>query len=116
MIFHQLFEGLSLGIRIAALPNSPKEEKGETETEDTIYERRVAEALDESASDVEVGGSAPSSRRRSRRPWYDLRGYLMDVRWFKSTLSFLFGVTTPTGMGLGLLLWNKRPSAGDEGV
>jgi hypothetical protein len=40
----------------------------------------------------------------------------MDVRWFKPTLSFLFGVTTPAGMGLGLLLWHKRISAGDEGV
>jgi hypothetical protein len=40
----------------------------------------------------------------------------MDVHWFKTTLSFLFGVTTPLGWASGCFLWHKRISAGDEGV
>ncbi|TFK60284.1 Zinc/iron permease [Pluteus cervinus] len=62
--FHQLFEGLSLGIRIAALPPAP--------------------------ADPSAGGNG-----------YGNRSLLKPV------LSFLFGITTPAGMLLGMWAFNR---------
>ncbi|KAF8882996.1 Zinc/iron permease [Infundibulicybe gibba] len=67
IIFHQLFEGLSLGIRIAALP-PPRSSSLEGEN-------------------------------------------LKSVGWLKPTLSFLFAVTTPLGMGIGMAAF-KHGSGG----
>ncbi|KAF9040227.1 Zinc/iron permease [Hymenopellis radicata] len=60
--FHQLFEGLSLGIRIAALPPSASNDDAITTNLLTRCQRN----------------------------------------WLAPTLSFLFGITTPVGMGLGM--------------
>ncbi|KAF9483627.1 Zinc/iron permease [Pholiota conissans] len=97
IIFHQLFEGLSLGIRIAALPDAHREEG----TEATVA------ALQESTDDVEAG------RSEGERKPFSLCRRMPDVHWFKPTLSFLFGITTPFGMALGMVLWPvKTPTGG----
>ncbi len=59
--FHQLFEGLSLGIRIAALPPSSPD--------------------------------------------------VITRNWLAPTLSFLFGITTPAGMGLGMVAFSSSSHA-----
>ncbi|KAF7291513.1 Zip-like iron-zinc transporter [Mycena kentingensis (nom. inval.)] len=59
IVFHQLFEGLSLGIRIAALP--------------------------------------PAKYHRGHHHHQD---------WFSITLSLLFALTTPVGLGIGLLVFD----------
>jgi zinc transporter 1/2/3 len=62
-MFHQLFEGLSLGVRIASLPSSRD------------------------------GGS-------KQFPLFEL------------TLSILFAITTPFGIGIGLLSFTKGTDSG----
>ncbi|KAF5364726.1 hypothetical protein D9757_012494 [Collybiopsis confluens] len=66
IIFHQLFEGLSLGIRISAIPPP----------------------IDKLTSE-----EAPSSTHHSL---------------FQPILAFLFAVTTPFGIGLGMLLFGSQ--------
>jgi solute carrier family 39 (zinc transporter), member 1/2/3 len=71
IIFHQLFEGLSLGIRIAGLPPSSKHKYNHS-------------------------GKKPRE-------------------WLQPTLSFLFAITTPIGIGIGLAFLqssHKGPSSG----
>ncbi|KAG7451907.1 Zinc/iron permease [Guyanagaster necrorhizus] len=70
IIFHQLFEGLSLGIRIAALPPV----------------RRLP-----------VPNTTPLF---SIHQWH----------WLAPVLSFLFAVTTPLGMGVGMLAFSGKVS------
>ncbi|KXN84903.1 Zinc-regulated transporter 2 [Leucoagaricus sp. SymC.cos] len=82
VIFHQLFEGLSLGIRIAALPPPSSRD-----TKD------------------EIEGFEPEPRGD--------RGFLRKILltlggehgegWLKCLLAILFAITTPAGMGLGMV-------------
>ncbi|KAF7329048.1 Zip-like iron-zinc transporter [Mycena kentingensis (nom. inval.)] len=65
IVFHQLFEGLSLGIRIAALP--------------------------------------PAKYHRGHHHHQD---------WFSITLSLLFALTTPVGLGIGLLVFDTTSAKG----
>ncbi|KIY73307.1 Zinc/iron permease [Cylindrobasidium torrendii FP15055 ss-10] len=65
IVFHQLFEGLSLGIRIASLPPP--------------------------SSSVLPAPSTFVGRSRQQ--------------WLQPTLAFLFAVTTPAGMGLGMAVF-----------
>lgn len=75
MVFHQLFEGLSLGIRIASLPSPP-------------------------STDAEL--SALGIKRHSRGLLGSLLGAGGGL---KIALAILFGVTAPAGMGIGLILF-----------
>ncbi|KAF9267154.1 Zinc/iron permease [Marasmius fiardii PR-910] len=75
IIFHQLFEGLSLGIRIAAIPppHSP------------------------SPSSLPLHNPKPDDDPNSRK---------RRIGWLRPLLSFLFAVTTPVGICLGILLFS----------
>ncbi|KJA18938.1 hypothetical protein HYPSUDRAFT_205019 [Hypholoma sublateritium FD-334 SS-4] len=93
VVFHQLFEGFSLGIRIAAIPAKAKEAEEGSASGGTLAVEEVL--LDPSTGDLE----AASNKARSPKPSTN------EAHWLKSTLSFLFGVTTPAGMALGMTLW-----------
>lgn len=93
MVFHQLFEGFSLGIRIAAIPAKAKEVEEGSSSEGTLPVSEVL--LIPSTGDLE----ASSNKARDTKP------STSEAHWLKSTLSFLFGVTTPAGMALGMTLW-----------
>lgn len=84
IIFHQLFEGLSLGIRIAAIPPS---------------------------SDGNAGSrpSSPSAKNSSSSASsHSGRSILLPV------LTFLFAITTPVGIALGLLVFSSNRGHSDE--
>lgn len=85
MVFHQLFEGLSLGIRIASLPPPP-------------------------STDVEHSalGIKPQSRGF-------LKSLLGAGWALKVAMAILFGVTAPAGMGIGLIVFKVgKPKEGVE--
>ncbi|KAG9019251.1 hypothetical protein FRB90_004813 [Tulasnella sp. 427] len=65
ILFHQLFEGLSLGVRLASLPVS--------------------------IPNVAANGSSSTSRQ-------------ISISFVPGTLAFLFGITTPIGILVGLLI------------
>ncbi|KAF9466795.1 ZIP zinc transporter-domain-containing protein [Collybia nuda] len=73
IIFHQLFEGLSLGIRIASLPPAKVQD---VPTLPSSY----SESFPPPQSTHEPG----------------------NIHWLNPTLSILFAITTPFGMGIGL--------------
>ncbi len=86
VVFHQLFEGLSLGIRIAALlpPLSDSDEES-----------------------LSAGGFKSESNAKQnlfRRVITKIRGE-RNGGWLKSVLAILFAITTPTGMGLGMIVF-----------
>lgn len=118
-MFHQLFEGLSLGIRIAALPPPKK-------THDDIQDETNCDG-DLSASEetsnqrtlknnyLWLSPFSSSSRHhhrgsRNRCRWICWK----DIHWLEPTLYFLFAVTTPFGMTLGILAFGpgQRKDAG----
>ncbi|EGO23339.1 hypothetical protein SERLADRAFT_416696 [Serpula lacrymans var. lacrymans S7.9] len=72
IIFHQLFEGLSLGIRIASLPS-------------------------QSDSPDEEQGGAEGGKKKGSGMW---------MSFLKPTLAFLFAVTNPVGIVIGILPTN----------
>lgn len=43
---------------------------------------------------------------------------MKEFEWLKPTLTFLFGVTTPFGMGIGMAVWSRRANddPGEEGT
>ncbi|KAJ3563634.1 hypothetical protein NP233_g8815 [Leucocoprinus birnbaumii] len=97
VIFHQLFEGLSLGIRIATLPPPPSNNDDETP--------------------LESGDPYKPEHRR--------RGFVKNIiskiggergeGWLKCSLAILFAITTPAGMGLGMVAFKVgRKKAGIE--
>jgi len=85
IIFHQLFEGLSLGIRIAAIPPS-------------------------SDSNAPSRSPSPSGNgsRSSLTPSHPGRSILQPV------LTILFALTTPLGIALGLLVFKSRGGTSNE--
>ena len=93
MVFHQLFEGFSLGIRIAAIPAKAKRAEEGSASEGTLAVEEVL--LDPSTGDLEAASNKVQRSKSSTG----------EAHWLKSTLSFLFGVTTPAGMALGMTLW-----------
>ena len=172
IIFHQLFEGLSLGIRIAALPpkHNPKPQmRGRLESRDSTDEHpslvngKVATQDNSTVPSTSVSPShdrrherrattvschalanlphpppsippqpinplgpsdtvecgSPNHKHSSRwkicfvscfnvRRWRISRGNWGEVHWLKPTLSLLFAVTTPFGIGLGMAVWGDR--------
>ncbi|KAK0209188.1 ZIP zinc transporter-domain-containing protein [Desarmillaria ectypa] len=88
IIFHQLFEGLSLGIRIAALPSSSPTPR------------------------LPVPNTTSSSRSKPlfliisvETQWQVIRRH-----WLAPVLSLLFAVTTPLGLGGGMLAFSGNIS------
>ena len=125
ILFHQLFEGLSLGIRIASLPPKDLESHIAVEDEETLastsfHPTCVSSSITANA-DSDPGAPSnstlpPRSNRTTTnnassqtriRPLdsglWTLRE--REVRWLKPTLSILFAVTTPFGMCVGMILW-----------
>lgn len=125
ILFHQLFEGLSLGIRIASLPH--KEVECHIADEDEENLRQLASSLQPTCyvpspiiPNLDSDPGAPSNSTlpshhghtpddtdsqtagrgievQSLREW--------EVHWLQPTLSILFAVTTPFGMCAGMSLW-----------
>lgn len=123
ILFHQLFEGLSLGIRIASLPHKEIDCHIAVEEEEDLRQR-LASSLQPACyvpspiipnHDSDPGASSNSAlplrhghttgnidsqiigRGRSPRQ--------REVHWLQPTLSILFAVTTPFGMCAGMILW-----------
>lgn len=95
IVFHNLFEGLSLGIRIAGLPAAPSPSPSQ-----------LPPSSDTTASlpsNPEDG--TPQSERRQRR----------GVSWLKPTLAVLFAVTTPVGIVIGLVAFERGGSGAGAG-
>ncbi|KAG7085612.1 hypothetical protein E1B28_003162 [Marasmius oreades] len=78
IIFHQLFEGLSLGIRIAAIP-PPR---------------------------LPSPGTTPTLPLHCCKPSDDTSSRIRKIGWLRPLLSFLFAVTTPAGICLGILVFS----------
>ncbi|PPQ72809.1 hypothetical protein CVT26_003329 [Gymnopilus dilepis] len=150
IVFHQLFEGLSLGIRIASLPPDRRhthhskhldvEQVDERLEEDAHSPRRASspspqrvrapprEALAlpphtthahspvngthkphqrfPSGSSSPLPVKAKGRQSPSPSPWRRRWRLVKGIQWLKPTLTVLFGVTTPLGMALGLILWS----------
>ena len=88
IIFHQLFEGLSLGIRIAALPSSTPE-----------------------------GTCISVTLNRTIWPLFSLGGFVcLPEPILKPVLAFTFAITTPIGIALGLTSFGGGRSAGGNEV
>lgn len=108
IIFHQLFEGLSLGIRIAALPPPMNANDGFHDENS----RTSSSCVSASVNQRVLNGQRflwPSTTYLGVRKWWLSRlKHLKDLYWLKPTLSFLFAVTTPSGMALGILLFGPR--------
>ncbi|KIK64188.1 hypothetical protein GYMLUDRAFT_40474 [Collybiopsis luxurians FD-317 M1] len=85
IIFHQLFEGLSLGIRIAAIPPADSDSSSLSSSRLSLPSKAPLSASD--------------SSRQDSKPH---RSFLQPV------LTFLFAITTPFGIGLGMLVFNSK--------
>ncbi|KAI6140205.1 zinc iron permease [Pisolithus tinctorius] len=79
VIFHQLFEGLSLGIRIASLPSSSS-----------------SDALPNTEGEGHRRSMSPTLRDINRLDFIDI---------LKPTLACSFAVATPVGIALGMMLF-----------
>jgi zinc transporter 1/2/3 len=85
VIFHQLFEGLSLGIRIAALP--PPHSKDKNPDHDTTrHNQRVNHSFWKKVL-VRIGGGKRSGK----------------ALLLKCVLAISFAITTPAGMAIGMV-------------
>jgi zinc transporter 1/2/3 len=126
--FHQLFEGLSLGIRIAALP-PPKEvhdENGRIDCDDGASASGGTANLNQRSSNIMnrlwhslFSSSVPNHYRSGAlNRWLSKWKTWKDMHLLKPTLSFLFTVTTPAGMILGILLFGpgRRKDAGESSM
>lgn len=154
IIFHQLFEGLSLGIRIAALPQKNNkvddEEAGSSKSSPTIRGAQPSSTTvspqlvnidDEEATKPQCRKPSPakqSSRISQFAAWLrphqnhhhhhqnhhggsdstlwepessspeDTKEPTRGIDWLKLTLSLLFAITTPLGMGVGMIVWTRH--------
>jgi solute carrier family 39 (zinc transporter), member 1/2/3 len=86
--FHQLFEGLSLGIRIAALPT----------TTTTLVTEPDSQA--EQQSTTTTGSSSSSSSSSSL------------ISWLRPLLALLFAITAPAGILSGLIVFSSGTNQG----
>ena len=127
ILFHQLFEGLSLGIRIASLPPEDVEYHQHIALEDEENLRQLASSLRYVPSpvipnlDTDPGAVPSNFTLPSQRGHTDdstdsqtigrgievqsLPSREREVHWLQPTLSILFAVTTPLGMCAGMTLW-----------
>jgi len=94
VFFHKLFEGLSLGIRIAALPSSSYS--------DCTHEA-AAVSHDPSHLDLHLHDAyiAPHAMNLSK-----------FIAVLKPTLACLFAITTSAGIGLGMLVFKAGADIG----
>ncbi|KAJ3796367.1 ZIP zinc transporter-domain-containing protein [Lentinula aff. detonsa] len=93
IIFHQLFEGLSLGIRIAAIPPA------------------------ESTSRDSLTSSRPSSPSASRKDSSSTSSWLSRTSHrsvLQPVLTVLFALTTPLGIALGMLAFSTSRGKSSE--
>jgi hypothetical protein len=128
ILFHQIFEGLSLGIRIASLPHKEVEECHIAD-EDEENLQRLASSLQPACyvpspiiPNLDSDPGAPSNSTllppqhgRHTDDNTDSRTIgrgkevqsprEREVHWLQPTLSILFAVTTPFGMCAGMTLW-----------
>ncbi|KAF8621957.1 hypothetical protein AX15_007387 [Amanita polypyramis BW_CC] len=113
--FHQVFEGLSLGIRIDALLPSTASSLSACKSPP-----QVSPLLPESTSLILSQCSTPSyasTRHCARKSvvaqtCYSRRTCFSRINWMKIVLSILFAVTTPIGMIVGLYAF---PHGGGHG-
>ncbi|KAG5635977.1 hypothetical protein H0H81_009481 [Sphagnurus paluster] len=91
IIFHQLFEGLSLGIRIAGLPPAPTFPSSVPSPELPLPVH-----------------SPPASYSKQNEDESDRRGWA--THWLSPTLSILFAITTPLGIILGMFVFASGKS------
>lgn len=123
ILFHQLFEGLSLGIRIASLPPQNIESHDvSVEDEETLLSRLplplepshyIPPIIPGHDSDSRVPSASTSLPQHSGSSdsgegteIQTFRG--PSVHWLEPTLSIAFAVTTSFGMGVGMTLWKER--------
>ena len=121
ILFHQLFEGLSLGIRIAALSPKVVKESHIAHGDDESLSSSMPPIMPSLHSDFGVPSNSTSSSGHrccgdleiregrievSDRYLWAFRG--RRVHWLEPTLSILFALTTPFGMGIGMILWKER--------
>lgn len=128
ILFHQLFEGLSLGIRIASLPHKEVECHNAVEDEENL--RQLASSLQPACyvplpivPNLDSDHGAPSNPP-TVPPLHNHttdntdsqtieRGIVVqslrerEIHWLQPTLSILFAVTTPFGMCAGMTLWKE---------
>jgi len=95
VIFHQLFEGLSLGIRIAALPSSSSYSSCAHEAAAVSHDPLH---LDLHPDDAYI---SPHEKNLSK-----------FIAVLKPTLACLFAITTPAGIGLGMLVFKAGADIG----
>ncbi|KAM6499700.1 ZIP Zinc transporter domain containing protein [Amanita muscaria] len=93
--FHQLFEGLSLGIRIDALPPLPRA---------LLYASASSSQLSIASESTPL---LPDPQSREWSPSF-------NSGWMKTILSILFAITTPLGMVLGLAIFPRSIDVGDK--
>ena len=97
--FHQLFEGLSLGIRIAALPSpSHLHSTSSSHSPSSHSPSRSSLPLDTHALISKSDHAGRNSQRSILQP----------------TLSILFALTTPLGMGVGLRVFTRGVGGDSE--
>ena len=125
ILFHQLFEGLSLGIRIASLPH--REVQCHTAVRDEEDLRQLASSLQPAcyapSPIIDCDPGAPSNSTLPPHPGHTTdntnpqaigRGIEVqslrerEVHWLQPILSILFAVTTPFGMCVGMILWRDE--------
>ncbi|EDR11989.1 uncharacterized protein LACBIDRAFT_314029 [Laccaria bicolor S238N-H82] len=140
IIFHQLFEGLSLGIRIAALSRKDNkaddEETGSSKSSPTIRMAQPSSTTidDEEAAKPQCRKLSPAKQTSKISPfaaWLhhhhhhhqnhhegsdstlwerdssspgDTKEPTRGIDWLKLTLSLLFTITIPLGMGVGMVV------------
>ena len=128
-MFHQLFEGLSLGIRIAALPtsslsssplNSPPSQSphsppslnstpgGTTKLSHSHHSHSHSSPHSFSSSRSDGNYRYPHS------PAQRLSKSARALRILKPTLSFLFAVTTPAGILIGMAAFRNGADPGKQ--
>ncbi|TFK38474.1 ZIP zinc transporter-domain-containing protein [Crucibulum laeve] len=115
IIFHQLFEGLSLGIRIAALPPAKEPLSLSSPPLSTSQHSHspLANSHSHSRSSPTLIPShhspSPSHEQRHHAGWWrwpKLSSW--HPNWLKWTLSILFAITTPFGMGVGMVVFASK--------
>ncbi|PFH49632.1 hypothetical protein AMATHDRAFT_62735 [Amanita thiersii Skay4041] len=104
ILFHQLFEGLSLGIRIDTLPpiQGPFLSRRKSSSHSPVS-RESTPLVDPELSNTSYAPPPHHEQKKKRSCWSALGNKLKAMNWLKAILSVLFGVTTPFGMAIGIL-------------